>query len=106
MAEEGGDELIDELEKELQERERILKKSINWNAYADVYYSRDDLNLVTAYDKRILERADMLNQEGPNLIKIFTILMSNLHKDDLKFILSLVEQALSFEDGMNPSLLF
>jgi hypothetical protein len=102
MADEGGDELIDELEKETQERERILKKSINWSAYVDVYYSKEELPLISGFDKRILERVDMLNQHGENLARIFTILMSNLHNDDLKYILTLVEDILNLEEGYFP----
>lgn len=101
MADDGGDEIIDELEKEAIEREEILKnRKTKWDAFVEVYYSREDLNIIAAFDKRILERADMLNQDGKNLARIFTILMSKMHKDDLKYVITLVEQILHLDEGM------
>lgn len=100
MADDGGDEIIDELEKEAIEREEILKnRKTKWDAFVEVYYSREDLNIIAAFDKRILERADMLNQDGKNLARIFTILMSKMHKDDLKYVITLVEQILHIDEA-------
>lgn len=107
MADDGGDEIIDELEKEAIEREEILKnRKTRWEAFVEVYYSRDDLNTIAAFDKRILERVDMLTQDGRNLARIFTILMSKMHKDDLKYVITLVDQILRLEEGILFFLLF
>jgi len=93
------EEIIDELEKDNIERAEVLKSRVKWDAFSEVYYTREDMNIMSSFDKRILERVDLLNQNGQNIARIFLILLTKLkNKDDLKYVITLVDDTLHYPE--------
>jgi len=94
----GEGEIIDELEKDESERLEVLKYNVKWEAFGNAYYSKNDTSTISGFDKRKLDRTDLLTSDGKNLARIFLVSLSKINSiNELKYVVTLVYDVLKMD---------